>query len=213
MKSKAEFFFINGPFLVAEQHPVNEQSPDNQPASADQLPAGTSDEVPPSYEGGGRSWWTWIEDSARPSQAAQYVGWDRSHITIRDALKEYWPVDVVLGFSQGATAAALYLADEHNHKDHRGGVKHVPQSAIIISGFLPRDPDYANRITASRIPVRSLHIAGENDELVDMERSKVLWSQFEHPTIFLHPGAHMVPTCTGDFKRVLKDFLEDLTSV
>ena len=54
--------------------------------------------------------WSDLEPGTRPSRAAHYSGWPASQAAIRAALEEHAPIDGLLGFSQGATAAALFLA-------------------------------------------------------------------------------------------------------
>ena len=51
-----------------------------------------------------------MEPGTRPSRAAHYTGWAASQAAISAALREHAPIDGLLGFSQGATAAALFLA-------------------------------------------------------------------------------------------------------
>lgn len=80
---------------------------------------------------------------------------------------------------------------------------------------MPRDASYAAVITtAAALPCRldtiSLHISGKNDTLVPTERSEQLWGCFEESTrtVYMHEGAHMVPTCSGAFKAAMVDFLD-----
>lgn len=144
----------------------------------------------------------------RPSRAAHYSGWGASRAAIRAALDEHAPVDGLLGFSQGATAAALYLADTQP----RGASKQRHDQlrfAVVVAGFLPRDAAYAAALRQGRPSLPSLHVHGAADALVPEDRSLALWECFVPGSArrFTHPGAHMVrlPTllthvvyvCTG----------------
>lgn len=175
MKSRAEFLFIDGPFVVDAAMGGNGQ---------------------------GRSWWRW-KDTDRPSSSTQYVGWDVSQDVITRAIQQHGPIDVLLGFSQGATAAALYALSEN-----------AVDTIIIISGFLPRDSVYAEKIHDApkerKTSVRACFVSGENDELVLLEQSQLLWDCFpkERSTVIIHPGGHFVPTTTGSFKAQLAAFLD-----
>lgn len=177
------------------------------------------------------------EEGGRPSLVTKYHGWNKSRDVIRAAVVEHGPIDVMLGFSQGATAAALYLAEESgdrnsriqrveltndseygdcgdaNDDDNDDNHRRRP-SAILVSGFLPRDEGLANVLRASSpMDLRSIHVSGKNDQLVTTDRSQELWRQFASPDVYLHEGAHMVPTCTGEWKRVLTAFVDSLQSL
>lgn len=162
----------------------------------------------------GRTWWQWtdLDPGTRPSRAASYTGWSVSQDAIHDALEQNWPVAGILGFSQGATATALFLA----HASRGRNNVNIPPWAILIGGFMPRDVSYA-AVLKETAPIqhRSLHVTGEKDELVPSERSEELWKCFEekYRTVYSHCGAHMVPTCSGEFKKVMVEFLDEVVAV
>ncbi|KAK9830318.1 hypothetical protein WJX72_010963 [[Myrmecia] bisecta] len=192
LKSRAEFFFVDAP------HPVQIQ--DEQQVQAE---GGTRDSP--------RAWWTWkdLEPGMRPSRAAHYDGWDVSVKVLADSLQRHAPIDGVLGFSQGATAAALLLAQATSEP----GIP-APSFAVLIGGFLPRDDTFAGWITTAKPSTPVLFVFGVNDVLVPPERSHQLIAAFAGPHIqqFEHAGAHMVPTCSGEFKQQLQQFLDDFIS-
>ncbi|GAB4817493.1 hypothetical protein N2152v2_004539 [Parachlorella kessleri] len=138
----------------------------------------------------GRSWWRWtdVEPGTRPSRAAHYAGWEASQAAISEALQNHYPVDGLLGFSQGATAAALFLA--HARGQH---VLSGLMGAILIGGFLPRDATYAAALREGRPSLTSLLVSGAKDTLVPEERSQQLAETFEEGAVrfYLHPGGHM----------------------
>lgn len=220
LKSRAEFFFMDAPYLA---------EPDSDAAVAD--------------SGGERglqgcSWWQWsdLEPGTRPSRAAQYRGWQASQAAIEAALVQHAPIDGLLGFSQGATAVALFLAgaslpdqlaqqqqQQQQPQEARerldacdpaavaAALAHL-RFAVIVAGFLPRDASYAAALQSGRPRLPSLHVVGRKDALVPEERSAALWDCFSAGDlrVYRHPGAHMVPTCSGDFKQALVSLLDDV---
>jgi hypothetical protein len=60
------------------------------------------------------------------------------------------------------------------------------------------------------VAVPSLFILGEADALVPPERTLALLETFDRSTaeVLRHPGAHMVPTCSGEVKRQIVEFLD-----
>lgn len=136
---------------------------------------------------------------ARPSQAQRYHGWDLTTAVLDQALREHAPVHGLLGFSQGATAAALYMA--------AGGARELA-FGILISGFLPRDESAAATLSPTTLAGPTLHVMGGADDIIPVPRSHALAERCGRPTLFQHPGGHMVPTCSGDAKQALVDFLD-----
>lgn len=66
----------------------------------------------------------------------------------------------------------------------------VPQ----CSGFLPRDPEYAQLLEAAKVDVPSLFIMGASDSIIPLPRSHALMDTFEHSTtdLFEHPGVFVL---------------------
>jgi predicted esterase len=158
---------------------------------------------------GGRSWWCWrdVEPGTRPSRAAEYTGWDASQAAIDAALAEHAPIDGLVGFSQGATAVAMYLA---HARAAPGAAPPAPlRFAVVVAGFLPRDKACAELIRATQggAAMPTLHVGGAADTLVPPERQAALRAAFPGAAAWEHPGAHMMPTCTGAFKAALLEFM------
>ena len=192
LKSRVEFLFVDAPYLAAG---ATTQDADESSGSLAE----------------GRSWWQWedLEPGTRPSRATLYTGWEDSQQAIQQALDENWPIDGLLGFSQGATATALYLAHSATSSSERTA---QPKFALFFGGFLPRDVHYAGIVTsAAPLAIRSFHVSGKKDELVPVERSARLWECFDEELrrTYEHPGAHMVPTCSGEFKQTMLAFLDE----
>jgi hypothetical protein len=122
-----------------------------------------------------RAWWR------GHSGMDQYDGWPTSHKMLTQLWREH-EFDGILGFSQGAAAAAMLSAE----------VK--PKFAIFVSGFVPRDGGAAASLLAGVSDVPSLHVFGSADELVVPERSRALSELFEGASTLEHPGGHMTPS-------------------
>lgn len=82
--------------------------------------------------------------------------------------------------------------------------------AVQAGAFLPKDPKYAKLITETAVQVPTLFVCGESDSYIPLDRTKEVMNTFDQQNVqqYLHTGGHMVPTCTGDFKRCLQEFLD-----
>lgn len=85
-----------------------------------------------------------------------------------------------------------------------------PSVRVQVSGFLPRDPSYADTLRQAQVSTPTLFIHGSTDELVPLERAYELQATFAEGTTAMleHPGAHFVPTCTGAVKQQIVHFLD-----
>ena len=100
----------------------------------------------------------------------------------------------IVGFSQGAGAAAMLSAELK------------PSFAIFVSGFVPRDEAAAASLLAGVDGVRSLHIIGAADTLVEPARSRALAELFDGAEIVEHEGGHHTPSNAAVRARMV-DFL------
>lgn len=173
----ADFVFVDAPF----------------PATAAFLEA--SEE-----RGAALGWWSWEEaERARTPSSFAYRGVEQALDRVRDAVAAEGPFDGVLGFSQGATLAAL-LCLEPSAPPFR--------FAVLIAGFLPHDPVYAARCAAHPAEVRTLHVSGAADERVPPERTLALAACFAAPAFHAHAGGHAIPSDAA-FRTALRDFVAD----
>ena len=139
-----------------------------------------------------RAWW-------RGSSAeTTYVGWTESRVRLVE-MWESQKFDGILGFSQGAGAAAMLCAELR------------PQFGIFVSGFVPRDQQAAAALLSGVDDVPTLHVFGEGDTLVEPERSRALSECFADSTVIVHEGGHMLPS-SGVVRRQVVDFLERVES-
>lgn len=135
-----------------------------------------------------RSWWHGT------SATEEYEGWSESRQQL-DALWERESYDGVVGFSQGAAAAAMICAH------------HRPKFAIFVAGFVPKDVRAATQLLEGVHGVPSLHIYGLQDELVTPDRSRSLAALFEDAVTLEHEGGHMIPS-GASIRQSVAAFLE-----
>ena len=151
--------------------------------------AAGEDEAEAEADAARRAWWR--------GNSGQYDGWSETRASLK-ALCEREQYDGILGFSQGAAAAAMLCAELR------------PRFGIFVSGFVPRDEVAAAELYAGvGDDVATLHVYGESDELVVAERSRALVDLFADATVAEHPGGHMIPS--GPLVREsVVEFLERL---
>ena len=94
-------------------------------------------------------WWDF--EGERPATSARYVGLDRTLDEVRSTIETDGPFDGILGFSQGATLAAMLCLLPPG----------PPPVAfvVIIAAFLPRDPTFHHYFNPeSPLALPTLHV-------------------------------------------------------
>lgn len=237
LKSRAELFYVDGPIRVQEaagERGAAEEGADRGGASsakkedADRGSASSASETPSSCPSPlePRSWWR-VPAGRRPSMAPRLEGWEAARSAVERALREHAPIDGILGFSQGAAVAALYLAEEQA-KGRRlsdeavlevpqelpgDGPPPLPKFAVIVAGFVPSAVSAQETFAAPPPPghavaIPTLHVMGESDDVIPLARSEALRERCEGGEALVHPGGHMVPTASGKVKKKLHAFLD-----
>ncbi|KAJ3168581.1 Ovarian cancer-associated protein 2 [Geranomyces variabilis] len=168
LKHVADFDFISAPHIV----------------SPDQIPG----PVEATDGDGPRSWWN---PTATPS------GLDAS----LSLISQTWstaspPYDGILGFSQGATMAALALPT----------LDPPARFTLHFAGFYPIDPAQMALLSAIPTTLPSLHVMGRADAWVTPARSEALRARFTHPQTLVHDGGHFVPTNAGH-RQTYREFV------
>ena len=143
----------------------------------------------------------------RPAQSTHMRGWEATERLLRQTAEARGPFDGVLGFSQGATTAAMALATMPE-------LRNTVRFAVLFSGFEPMDPravaklrDSENRGAGAIRGVRSLHVHGLADRMIARQRAEALMGAFEElPELFSHEGGHGVPS-SKPFRERLKQFV------
>jgi hypothetical protein len=171
------------------------------------------------------AWWR------RNMSTGHYVDMEKGLEVIANTIREVGGIDGVVGFSQGAAAAAMVasLLEEGRQEafashEKDGGVPY-PTSfvedgkvineplkfAVIYSGFRAPHERY-NAFYTPKIKTQTLHVIGTLDTLVSETMSQSLVDVCEDPKIVTHPGGHFVPigremagALVGFVKEVCKD--------
>lgn len=176
-KDVGEFVFLDAPF----------------PATAAFLGDGAEDRGP------ALGWWTW-DDAARATGGSfEYRGADEALARVRACVAAEGPFDGILGFSQGATMAALLCLSSRAKPPFR--------FAILCSGFSPHDPRYASlceELPPANLP--TLHVCGEADARVLPAKTRMLAACFASAEVHVHAGGHAIPSNPG-FRSALQDFM------
>lgn len=85
----------------------------------------------------GLTWFQWSDlgPDKRPSLAVKYRNWEQTYETLCAAVRQQQP-DGVFGFSQGATAAALFLAAlQTAQREGRDLDVPVPKFCVVVRGY------------------------------------------------------------------------------
>ncbi|KAJ6111927.1 Serine hydrolase FSH [Penicillium sp. IBT 18751x] len=150
-----------------------------------------------------------------------YQGMDDGLAAVAKVITEQGPFDGVIGFSQGATMAAMVTAllepgrkeaFEHFEKDSSEGAPGIPwptafeqlqnsplKFALLYSGFRAPGPRYRAFYEHPPIQTPALHILGTLDSVVDEAKSKALMNACagdpeKDGLVVFHPGGHFVPS-------------------
>lgn len=139
-----------------------------------------------------RTWWDATDDGA------EYRGWERVLDVVAEALSAH-PGSALLGFSQGAMAAAVVCAAAAAGRGPR------PSRAVLAAGRRPR-ATALQPLFAAPIDVPSLHVVGARDPLAAFAGE--LEACFVSPRSLPWPGPHVVPT-RGPAAEAIRAFLRE----
>ncbi|KAF7342051.1 FSH1 domain-containing protein [Mycena venus] len=156
-----------------------------------------------------RAWWNWDRNKSEAK------GLPESLEVIRDVLKTR-TFDGVLGFSQGASFAALLTALLERPEAYPpflidGRAPHPPfKFCVAVSGFRLSGDPISDAIYETPFSTPTLHIIGRNDVVVIEERSHKLVSISTNARVEEHDGGHFVPS-KGNWRKFLAAYLRDPT--
>ena len=189
MSSEFEFTFPDGPHEVD----ISKQESMSDPRS--QI---YSEWVRSKSPAGHRAWWFARDPNPTTNEVGRFEGLERSLEYLGDLIQRTGPFDVIWGFSQGACFAGLLTALlEEKNLDHPLRSKlpksqGTPQASLIFSGFKPRFQQY-DSIYAHGIEIPTLHVIGEKDLMVTVERSEVLAGICHNAKVLKFAGGHQIP--------------------
>eukprot|EP00658_Telonema_sp_P-2_P047351 TRINITY_DN3601_c0_g1_i7.p1 TRINITY_DN3601_c0_g1~~TRINITY_DN3601_c0_g1_i7.p1 ORF type:complete len:206 (+),score=53.30 TRINITY_DN3601_c0_g1_i7:146-763(+) len=183
------YVFLDAPHLLSAQH-----------LQARRVATGrvSTENEPRSLEGDPPRSWYMVEEDGRYQEDSIAA----SMAAVERCCLESGPFDGVLGFSQGASMAALVAA------------RMIPlkfKFVALFSGFLPRDEALEREVEAASArlrEVRSFHCFGRSDEIIPACESGRLAELFgeELAVRFEHGGGHYIPSdkpMRQGFKRFL----------
>ena len=144
------------------------------------------------------------------------MGIEASLKCIGDLIERTGPVHAIWGFSQGAGFAGMLVAllssqslSKHPLRQHLP--TNVPRvgAGIFFSGFKARFAQY-DGIYEPGIEVPTLHVMGERDQSVTVERSEVLLKCCQERTrrVLRHKGGHDIPKEEVD-QDVIVEFVRE----
>lgn len=151
------------------------------------------------------------------------IGFEESVRLVEETWKTKGPFHGLLGFSQGASFAALLCSlsargskfqskYEKNHfilvLVYPFAVSSVkPRFVILASGFRSGSLAHKNYYEDTLL-IPSLHIMGTSDEIIPIDMSQSLASIFEEPELVEHPGGHYFPSSPAQ-KPIYINFISD----
>mmetsp|Transcript_47602 Transcript_47602/g.112024 ORF Transcript_47602/g.112024 Transcript_47602/m.112024 type:complete len:291 (+) Transcript_47602:159-1031(+) len=153
---------------------------------------------PHSHVGDGQVWWHYpgwdhVEDPQGFLRARRYTGCE-DFLRAVDSETQRGHFDGVIGFSQGAVAAAVLIGQRPNSLSW----------AVFFSGFPPRDPDLALPPEPLQLP--TLHIWGIQDQIVPATDSEALAMLFADSRTVAHNKGHIVNLQAAD-RRAVAEFI------
>ena len=165
----------------------------------------------------------WWRRKDGPDGEVTYTGIEEGLETIARCIREEGPFDGVVGFSQGAAAAAMiasllegerrveafnrmgkdggipFPASFSNIEKEGGMVQGPLKFCIVYSGFMAPGNKY-KAFYEPRTETKSLHFIGQVDTVVSEERSRTLAGCFVGNgnggigRVVVHPGGHFTPS-------------------
>jgi pimeloyl-ACP methyl ester carboxylesterase len=155
-------------------------------------------------------------------------GWSVARRAIAAEWLEHGPFDGICGFSQGAVAAHLLLAEleaarsqlqagpdgpastavfhDSEDTDWLGDLapilSHPPKFAILVCGFPARYQTLLN----AKLTVKSLHVVSEEDTTVPCALHRALAEQFVDAELLVHDKGHCMPQKGADM-AMIQDFV------
>ena len=162
---------------------------------------------------GHRAWWFARDADLASNELGGFHGLERSLDYLGDLIQKTGPVHVIWGFSQGACFAGILMSllsdklKDHPLSRHLPTHHGMPCAGVFCSGFRARFPQY-DSVYAPGIDVPTLHVWGEQDDVVSPERSETLLKVCRDPSILRHVGGHEIPTSEED-QAVIVRFLHE----
>ena len=142
----------------------------------------------------------WNATRVDGTETRSYAGLEESLRAIERACERDGPFDGILGFSQGATLAAIALATPRMRERFGFG--------IFVSGMKSRAAETAT-LAYDAVTVPTLHVIGRKDRVMPVGMSEGLFEAMTSSARMraTHGGGHVVPRSDDDGEPVLREFL------
>uniref|UniRef100_A0A914Y1H9 Serine hydrolase FSH domain-containing protein n=1 Tax=Panagrolaimus superbus TaxID=310955 RepID=A0A914Y1H9_9BILA len=113
-------------------------------------------------------------------------GFDKSCKVLDDCLAKNGRFDIILGFSQGASMAALYIAK-------RAFEGRIPfKAAILVSGFIS-NVEALHYLVTQDISIPTFHVYSKNDTVIPASATIEFMERFCRHRDLIHEGGHGFP--------------------
>jgi len=207
LSAEFEFIFPDGPHGVD----VDSQMDLSKPATKM-----WADYVAENSKAGHRAWWFAREGNWHNKETGGFFGLEKSLQHLGEVLDKEGPVHAICGFSQGACLAGMLIAllsdknVEHPLRKLLGSKQGSPMAGMFFSGFKARFAQY-DSIYEPGISVPTLHVMGENDQLVSRLRSESLLQVCEGARLFEHAGGHDIPKSEEDREHCVQFLRQTLS--
>ncbi|EFN80257.1 UPF0483 protein CG5412, partial [Harpegnathos saltator] len=158
-----------------------------------------------STNGEGYGWWFNTEDhcfkATTPSDLC--VGFTDSINLVKETFLEQGPFDGILGFSQGAAFVSILCVMKKKQL-----LEIEFNFAIIISGFKSLCAPHSIYYN-EEIDIPSLHIYGENDQVIPTEMAGQISRLFIDKEEICHEGGHYIPSKKDIYRNFIMKMLEN----
>ena len=152
-----------------------------------------------------RGWFQWDE------KKENYLGFDETIAEINQISINHPDINLLIGFSQGGTVTVLTCMLKSLNVDYKELFPNLKGVILISTGI--RSWPISNKITNminlylennKLIEIPSLHVYGEEDDIVIPEKSILTSKIFDKSIIYKHEGKHFIPKRSIDKKEYLK---------
>jgi hypothetical protein len=154
-------------------------------------------------------WWFAKEANPTTGDPGGFKGLEKSLEYIGNIMEKSGPIHAIWGFSQGGCFAGFLTALLHDKQRDHPLRKYLPEkqgmprAGLFFSAFKPRFPQY-DSVYEYGIEVPTLHIMGEKDMIVTVERSETLKSVCSDARSLKHSGGHDIPDSEEDISEIVK---------
>ncbi|KAH6910313.1 serine hydrolase FSH [Coprinopsis sp. MPI-PUGE-AT-0042] len=154
-----------------------------------------------------RAWWKGNADRTKA------LGLEESIMKVREVLMTR-KFDGVLGFSQGASFAAIISALLEKPEIYPpflvgGKAPHPPfEFCVAVSGFKFKDDPLMDKLWTGGYSTPTLHVIGKTDVVVVEERSRALLEVSNQQRVEEHSGGHFVPS-KGPWRKFLAAYMSN----